>query len=84
MAVRSTGLSQVAKRKLSAQDLDWAELVFVMDSEQNERSSPGLYQREQDLPELVNFEIPDIYPFMDAESVDLLGGGIGTELADWN
>jgi predicted protein tyrosine phosphatase len=69
MIVRSAGLSQVAKRKLSAKDLEWADLVFVMDAEQK-RKIIRLYQREQDLPELVNLEIPDIYPFMDAELVD--------------
>jgi len=40
-----------------------------MDAEQK-RKIIRLYQREQDLPELVNLEIPDIYPFMDAELVD--------------
>jgi predicted protein tyrosine phosphatase len=69
MIVRSAGLSQVAKRKLSAKDLEWADLVFVMDAEQK-RKIIRLYQREQDLPELVNLEIQDIYPFMDAELVD--------------
>ena len=67
--MRSAGLSQVAKRKLSAKDLEWADLVFVMDAEQK-RKIIRLYQREQDLPELVNLEIQDIYPFMDAELVD--------------
>ena len=83
MAVRSAGLSQVAKRKLSVRDLEWADLVFVMDAEQK-RKIMELYQRLVDLPEIVNLDIPDIYPFMDAELIDLLRGGVETGLADWD
>jgi predicted protein tyrosine phosphatase len=71
MVVRSAGLSQVAKRKVSAKDLARADLVFVMEAEQK-RKITVLYQRELDLPHLVNLEIPDNYPFMNAELIELL------------
>ena len=83
MVVRSAGLSKVAKRKMSAKDLAWADLVFVMDTEQK-RKIAGLYQRELEIPYMVNLEIPDIYPFMNAELIELLRGGVETELAEWD
>jgi len=83
MAVRSAGLSQVAKRKVSAKDLAWADLVFVMEAEQK-RKITGLYQRELNLPPIVNLEIPDNYPFMNTELIELLRGGVESELSDWD
>jgi len=82
MAVRSAGLSQVAKRKMSAHDLAWADIVFVMDADQKSKIV-SLYRQVCDLPEIVNLEIPDIYPYMNPELVELLTGGVEAELSQW-
>ncbi|MFC5051383.1 protein tyrosine phosphatase [Rubritalea spongiae] len=79
--VRSAGLSKVAKRRLSLSDLEWADLVFVMEREQKRRIIQGYSGKE--LPEIVSLDIPDRYPYMDEELIELLRLGTEAELDLW-
>jgi predicted protein tyrosine phosphatase len=69
-AIRSVGLSPKSNRKISDQDLNWSDLVLVMEKEQ--RSKIQEVYAFLDLPAIEVFDIPDDYEFMDAELVDLL------------
>ncbi len=79
---RSAGLSKTAKRRLTLKNLQWAHLVFVMEEEQKGKIAK-LYGKENHLPEIVCLDIPDIYPFMDEELIELIKQGVETELLDW-
>ncbi|PCJ55895.1 MAG: protein tyrosine phosphatase [Planctomycetota bacterium] len=68
--VRSAGISSKAKRKVNAKDLAWADLVLVM--EKHHRAQ--LQQRfpvEMREVEVQILDIPDDYPFMDSDLIQL-------------
>lgn len=76
--IRSVGLSPKSERKLTEQDLKWANLVFVMEFEQKARIS-GTFRHLQ-LPKIEVLNIEDEYEFMDDELVRLLTDRINDTL----
>ncbi|MBL7752594.1 MAG: hypothetical protein JNN29_14515 [Chitinophagaceae bacterium] len=76
--IRSVGLSPKSERKLTEQDLKWANLVFVMEFEQKARIS-GAFRHLQ-LPKIEVLNIEDEYEFMDDELVQLLTDRINDTL----
>ena len=68
--IRSAGLSPKSDRKISENDLNWADLIFVMDTGQRAKIL-GLY-RHMDLPEIEILNIADDYEFMEEELVEML------------
>jgi predicted protein tyrosine phosphatase len=68
--IRSAGLSPKSDRKISQQDLSWADLVFVMETKQRAKIR-DLYPHLE-LPSIKVLHIPDDYEFMDDELVGLL------------
>ena len=69
-SIRSAGLSPKSDRKISEKDLNWADLIFVMETRQRAKIW-GLY-RHMELPPIEILEIPDDYEFMDKELIELL------------
>lgn len=76
--VRSVGLSPKSDRKISENDLNWADLVFVMETEQRAKIW-GLY-RHLELPSIEILNIPDEYEFMNDDLVELLTDRINASL----
>jgi len=76
--VRSGGLRTEARRRVSAKDLEWAEVVFVMEREHKatlrERFS-GV-----DLPPIEVLDIPDEYEFMDEPLQEMLRQTLDPEI----
>lgn len=70
MNIRSAGLSPKSDRKLQQSDVDWSDLIFVMDDEQRKRVR-SLY-RGNDIPKIIVLHIDDIYEYRDPELVELL------------
>jgi len=68
--IRSAGLSPKSNRKISENDLNWADLVFVMESEH--RSKIRELYRQLELPKIEVLNISDDYEFMNIELVQLL------------
>jgi len=68
--VRSAGLSPKSDRKISENDLHWADLIFTMESEHKAKIA-GLY-RHIDLPTIEILNIADEYEFMEEELVEML------------
>ena len=71
MSVRSCGLSDSSPRKLRAADLEWANVVFVMENKHRSRILGSMSNALGQTP-LHVLDIPDDYQFMDPELVDLL------------
>ena len=68
--VRSAGTSPKAKKSVSATDIQWADVVFVMESKHNQRlmaTFGKLLKHKQ--PIVLN--ISDEYKFMDPELVEI-------------
>lgn len=69
--VRSAGLSDRSPHVLKQADLDWADLVLVMERAHRQRIV-SQFRAAVDLPEIEVLDIPDDYQFMDDELVELL------------
>jgi len=68
---RSAGLSPNARRRVSAADLVWADLICVMESEHRKRLLAEFGELLSGKVVQV-LDIPDDYRFMDPELVELL------------
>ena len=73
-AIRSVGLSPKSERKISENDLNWSDLVLVMETDHRQKIEK-LY-RTLDLPIIKVLHIPDDYEYMDEELIYLLSDGI--------
>ena len=76
--IRSAGLSPKSDRKISENDLNWADCVLVMENQQR-RKIWDLFNHLE-LTEIEILEIPDDYEFMDPELVELLTDKINVTL----
>lgn len=74
-AVRSRGTSQRARRTLRADDLVWADLVFVMENTHRAKVLAEHRDALGDTP-LCVLHIPDDYRAMDPELIDLIRDGV--------
>lgn len=81
LSVRSAGVRSGARRRISRGDLDWADLIFVMEREHQQRIREDF--RDLELPPIVNLEIPDDFQRYDAELQSLLRAAIDPELGRW-
>ena len=77
-SIRSAGLSEKSARVLTENDLNWADLVFVMETGHRAKLS-GQF-RHLDLPPIEVLNIEDEYEFMDEELVDMLSDRINSAL----
>lgn len=77
--IRSAGLSSKSDRKITENDLSWADLVFVMETGYRARIV-GQY-RHMELPPIEILDIPDDYEFLDEELVELLTDRINNTLS---
>ena len=78
LEVRSAGVRAEAARCLSARDLEWADVVFVM--ERGLKSRMAAKFRHLELPRVEVLDIPDEYGFMDLRLQELLRLSVEPEL----
>lgn len=76
--IRSAGLSPKSDRKISENDLNWADLVFVMETGQ--RAKIWDLYRHLGLPKIEVLNIPDDYEFMNDELIEMLSDRINDTL----
>jgi predicted protein tyrosine phosphatase len=77
--VRSAGVSARSRHQVTSRDIQWADLVLVMERKQRSwilGAFPELH-----LPPIESLDIPDQYEFMDAELVALIREGTDSHLA---
>ncbi|MGD1891852.1 MAG: protein-tyrosine-phosphatase [Cyclobacteriaceae bacterium] len=67
---RSAGFSPKSPHQLSSNDIEWADLIFVMEGSHKNRLM-GMY-RDWDLPKIEVLSIPDDYDYIDTEFNELL------------
>lgn len=70
VSVRSAGTSPRAKRTVSAADIQWADVIFVMESKHKQRLQAEFRQllNHKDIQVL---NIPDEYKYMSPELVEI-------------
>lgn len=77
-SIRSAGLSPKSERKISENDLHWADLVLVMETDH--RSKIRDVYRHLELPAIAVLDIEDEYEFMEEELVRVLTDRINDRL----
>lgn len=77
--VRSAGLSQKSERKITESDLNWADLVLVMEKEH--KTKIGTLFKHIPLPPINVLFIADDYDFMQEELVNLLKDKISLNIS---
>jgi predicted protein tyrosine phosphatase len=82
-AVRSRGVSASAVRRLTRSDVAWADVIFVMEAD-HKRQLLKLFRSEVEHRPVHVLDIPDEYPFMDPELVDLIEAGVRAALGAVN
>ncbi|MEM7184267.1 MAG: phosphotyrosine protein phosphatase [Spirochaetota bacterium] len=70
LQTRSAGTSPNAKKTISISDLQWADVIFVMEKKHKNRIQASFSQTIQ-YKELVVLDIPDEYKYMDPELVEI-------------
>lgn len=68
--VRSAGTSAVSRHRVSAADIQWADLILVMEAKY--RAWIVTNFRAMKLPPTENLDIPDEYGYLDEELINLL------------
>lgn len=71
--VRSAGVGSKSRHQVTAQDINWADLILVMEQKYKARLL-GTF-RDLDLPLIESLDIPDEYEFMDKELVERIHEG---------
>jgi predicted protein tyrosine phosphatase len=79
LEVRSAGTSEQARRRVTLADVEWADVVLVMEKKHRARLREE-FGAELDGKELHVLDIPDEYQFMDPELVGELKRTVGSLL----
>lgn len=81
LEVRSAGLDKDAVNTLSSDDLQWADIIFVMENTHLNKLSKK-YSHYLRGKRVITLNIPDDYDFMDSELIEILkksvAGYLGT------
>jgi predicted protein tyrosine phosphatase len=68
--VRSAGVSEKSGHTISRADIEWADLILVMENRYKLRLSSMFH--DSSMPMIENLDIPDEYQFMDEELIELI------------
>lgn len=79
LAVRSGGTSPNARHPVSAADVQWADVILVMEEKHASRLRAAFRQQLDHKPVHV-LDIPDEYRYMDPELVALLRDAVAASL----
>ena len=71
LSVRSRGTSPRANQTLSAKDIDWADMIFVMEQKHKDRVRAS-FPRATQFKKIHVLDIPDEYQYGDPELQDLI------------
>ncbi len=81
MHVRSRGTSRAAKRRLTAADLEWADIVIAMENKHLSRMRSEFPHASRAV-EMFCADIPDDYQYMDPELQQLIRESVSRILDD--
>ena len=75
LSTRSAGTSRNARRRLTLEDIRWADLILVMEEKHKSRIVAE-FRGEIRHKSMHVLDIPDDHTFMDPDLVDLLRGAV--------
>ena len=71
--MRSAGVSSTSRLQVSRKDIEWADLILVMEQKHKARLQDMF--RDLEMPMIESLDIPDVYQFMDVELIRLIREG---------
>ncbi len=77
--IRSVGLSPRSLREIKAKDVEWSNIILVMDDEQS--SQLKSQYKSNDIPVVEVLGIEDTYEYLNQELQEILRREINTSLA---
>ncbi|MEL7075867.1 MAG: phosphotyrosine protein phosphatase [Cyanobacteria bacterium J06648_1] len=80
VVVRSAGISSSASKKISSQNICWADLILVMENKHKKAIIRQYLHLE--LPQIIVLDIPDDYQYMSAELIDMIQTSTENILSD--
>lgn len=80
VSVRSAGTSPKACRTVSANDIQWADVIFVMEEKHKSRLK-AQFTRLLGYKDIHVLDIPDEYQYMDEELIEIKKQSVGGYLA---
>ena len=72
--VRSAGTSPRAKRTVSAKDITWADIIFVMEKKHKNRIKAA-FPAPCKYAKIIVLDIPDDYQYGDPDLMDIIRSG---------
>ncbi len=69
--IKSAGTAPAARIKVSAKLLAWADIIFAMEKKHKQRML-ARFPEVADARDIIVLDIPDEYPYMDAELIEIL------------
>lgn len=76
VSVRSAGTSSKARRTATARDIQWADVIFVMEEKHKSRLKTQ-FTRLLDYQDIHVLDIPDEYQYMDEELIEIMKQSVG-------
>lgn len=81
-SVRSGGTSESSKRRVQHSDLQWADLIIVMERKYEARLR-ARFPEVESFPPTCSLDIPDDFEFGDEELIDLLQPAVAQAYEDY-
>ncbi len=79
VTVRSAGTSPKARRTISAKDVQWADIIFVMEQKHKSRLK-AQFNRRLNYKDIQVLDIPDEYQYMDEELIEIIKQSVSAYL----
>ncbi len=78
---RAAGTARSAVHQITMKDVQWADIIFVMEDKHAQRLKADFRQAVSFKP-LLELDIPDDYQFMDNELIELIETGVSAYLSE--
>ncbi|MGO2339555.1 MAG: low molecular weight protein tyrosine phosphatase family protein [Psychrobacter sp.] len=79
LAARSAGISRSARRLINAADVNWADIIFVMENK-HKRYIYEKFRNQIGQKKLIVLDIPDDYQYMDKDLILWLQDAVDVHL----
>lgn len=83
MRVRAVGLADTSKRRVTEDDMKWADLVLAMERKHMRRLQEQFSYLDDERPPIEYLDISDEYIFMQRELIEELHSAVNTALENY-
>ena len=82
ISVRSAGTARDAENPIMQDDIEWAEVIFVME-QRHAKALKTMFGKLLEIKRIINLRIPDDFEFMDAKLIEILQAKVTPYLAPY-